>query len=159
MSYLFQVNVGPVQGFIASARRTRDLQFGSWLLSELAKAAALQIVETEGLNSLIFPAPDQQEQLNFKSSLNVANKIVAHIQTSPQILGVRTHGAILDQLEKIRKQAYERIILPEQNWNDALKQIKDLVEFQWVALPFDEGDYVGVRNQLEALMAARKNTR
>ena len=159
MEYLFMVSIGPVQGFIASARRTRDLQFGSWLLSELAKAAALQIVEAEGLNSLIFPAPKYQELLSFRSELNVANKIVAHIQTSPLILGVSTHGAILDQLEKIRKQAYERIILPDQNWNDALKQVKDLVEFQWVALPFDGSDYVEVRNQLEALMAARKSTR
>jgi CRISPR-associated protein Cmr2 len=40
MSYLFLVNIGPVQDFIASARRSRDLWYGSWLLSELAKAAA-----------------------------------------------------------------------------------------------------------------------
>src|SRR2546421_12724871 len=101
MEYLFLASIGPVQSFIASARRTRDLQFGSWLLSELAKAAALQIVEAEGLNSLIFPAPKYQELLSFRSELNVANKIVAHIQTSPQILGVSTHKAILDQLETI----------------------------------------------------------
>ena len=36
--YLIQVAVGPVQGFIATARRSRDLWFGSYLLSELSKA-------------------------------------------------------------------------------------------------------------------------
>ncbi len=45
MNYLFQVGLGPVQSFIASARRSRDLAFGSSLLSELSKAAALQIVK------------------------------------------------------------------------------------------------------------------
>ena len=40
MEYLFLASIGPVQSFIASARRTRDLWFGSMLLSELAKAAA-----------------------------------------------------------------------------------------------------------------------
>jgi CRISPR-associated protein Cmr2 len=164
MKYLFQVSIGPVQGFITSARRTRDLAFGSWLLSELAKAAALQIVKSEGLNSLIFPAPNQQEQLNIKSELNVANKIVALIQGSPQKLGELTYGAIQSQLEKIREQAYrerthEEIVLSKQNREFALKQIEDLVEFQWVALPFDGSDYAETRQQLEELMAARKNTR
>ena len=57
MKYLFQVSIGPVQDFIASARRTRDLKFGSELLSELSKAAAKQISEKCGIESLIFPAP------------------------------------------------------------------------------------------------------
>lgn len=165
MSYLFQVNVGPVQGFIASARRTRDLAFGSWLLSELAKAAALQIVKSEGINSLIFPAPDKQQQLSFKSELNVANKIVALIQKeSPQKLGSLTYNAIQEQLEEIRKQAFreqtsDMIPLSKENQDIALKQIKDIVEFHWVALLFDGINYAETRKQLEALMAARKNTR
>ena len=63
MNYLFLVNIGPVQGFIASARRTRDLWFGSWLLSELSKAAAQEIVNAGTRNSLIFPAPNDQTLL------------------------------------------------------------------------------------------------
>ena len=38
--YLISIAIGPVQDFIASARRSRDLWFGSWLLSELSKTAA-----------------------------------------------------------------------------------------------------------------------
>lgn len=53
-SHLLLVSLGPVQDFIAQARRMRDLWFGSHLLSELsravAKALALQGAE------LIFPA-------------------------------------------------------------------------------------------------------
>ena len=31
------VSIGPVQDFIATARKSRDLYFGSWLLSELSR--------------------------------------------------------------------------------------------------------------------------
>jgi len=90
MKYLFQVNIGPIQGFIASARRTRDLKFGSWLLSELAKVIALKITEIYELGSLIFPAPENNESLKTTSLMNVANKIVAVIddaKNTPEELG------------------------------------------------------------------------
>ena len=37
MAHVLIVTLGPIQDFIAAARRTRDLWFGSWLLSELSK--------------------------------------------------------------------------------------------------------------------------
>lgn len=43
MNYLISIAIGPVQEFIASARRSRDLWFGSWLLSELSKVDATVI--------------------------------------------------------------------------------------------------------------------
>lgn len=53
-AYLYVLSIGSVQDFIAAARRTRDLWFGSHLLSEISKAAAKSIAEDGGL--LIFPA-------------------------------------------------------------------------------------------------------
>ena len=44
MNHLLQIAIGPVQEFIAAARRTRDLWFGSYLLSEISKAAALSVL-------------------------------------------------------------------------------------------------------------------
>lgn len=43
--YVLTLSIGPVQEFIASARRSRDLWSGSWLLSEMAKAAAKSLFE------------------------------------------------------------------------------------------------------------------
>lgn len=157
MNYLFQVGLGPVQSFIASARRSRDLAFGSSLLSELSKAAALQIVKLNGLESLIFPAPESEEVLYAGTPLNVANKIVALIHHSPDDLGRLVNDAIQQRLHGIRDAAYEKISLTDQRF--AYTQIEDLVEFTWVAYPYEEGKYVEVRQQVEALMAARKNTR
>ncbi|MCA9981654.1 MAG: hypothetical protein KDD89_12495, partial [Anaerolineales bacterium] len=54
--YLLAIHIGPMQSFIAAARRTRDLWFGSWLMSELSKATAKAIEDIEG-TKLIFPTP------------------------------------------------------------------------------------------------------
>ncbi|NJK81182.1 MAG: hypothetical protein HC914_15375 [Chloroflexaceae bacterium] len=63
MRYLFQVHIGPVQRFIASARRTRDFWFGSWLLSELAKAAVATLHGRAG-HMLIFHLSKRLTQYN-----------------------------------------------------------------------------------------------
>ena len=71
MSHLLAISVGPVQEFIAAARRTRDLWFGSYLLSEISRAVA-KAVENQG-GKLIFPASSDAE--------NVANVILAELHT------------------------------------------------------------------------------
>jgi CRISPR-associated protein Cmr2 len=97
MRYLFLIHIGPVQDFIASARRTRDLAFGSWFLSELSRAAAREIEAQNGLDSLIFPAPAKPEMLQRNNQeFLVANKIIAWVQQSPQNLGVRVQQVIID---------------------------------------------------------------
>ena len=52
--HLISIAVGPVQEFIASARKLRDLWYGSDLLSELSKAVVRSLHE-QGCE-LIFPA-------------------------------------------------------------------------------------------------------
>lgn len=156
-NYLFEVSIGPVQDFIASARRTRDLKFGSWLLSELSKAAAKQIADSQG--KLIFPSPQNESELQAYTPLNVANKIIAHITGSPQTLGELVHVAVKTRLVSITEDAYKG--LGYFNKLVAGQQVEDLVEFAWVAVPYNAhaGEYQTKRQQLEALLSARKNTR
>lgn len=164
MEYLFMVSIGPVQDFIASARRSRDLFFGSWLLSELSKAAAKRIVDDKGI--LIFPAPDLQnipDALNPGSELNVANKILAVIEGEPEELGKKIYTAIIEQLREIRDNAYKQI--RDSSWEGSDKekianaQVDDLVEYYCAAVEYDGINYAEKREKLERLMAARKNTR
>src|SRR5271156_6529726 len=75
MSHLIAISVGPVQEFIAAARRTRDLWFGSYLLSEISKAVAKSVRDQFG--TLIFPHPDTN--LNPECEVNVANVILAEL--------------------------------------------------------------------------------
>lgn len=54
---LLHVALGPVQDFIAAARRTRDLWFGSHVLSEVSKAAA-RAIRDACPGGLVYPVPD-----------------------------------------------------------------------------------------------------
>ena len=71
MPHLLIVSIGPVQGFIAAARKARDLWFGSTMLSEISHAAASSLVDDFGAE-IIFPSPNA-----LKSDTAVANKILA----------------------------------------------------------------------------------
>lgn len=164
MRYLITVAVGPVQEFIASARRSRDLWFGSWLLSELSKAAAYTICEglDENLSRLIFPSVKSINDIDpkAKSDFNVVNKILAVVD-NPVATSKAVGEALQERLETIRLEAYKRIPRDKLFYEDeAIAQVKDMVEFFWAAYPFeDENQYAPARNRAELLLNARKATR
>lgn len=53
--WLFTFGVGPVQAFIAQARKARDLWFSSFVLAELGLAAMIPVVERYGPDAIIYP--------------------------------------------------------------------------------------------------------
>lgn len=55
--HYFHFTLGPVQGFVAQARRTRDFWAGSFILSWLS-AVAMQAVKKQG-GDVLFPAADK----------------------------------------------------------------------------------------------------
>lgn len=160
MSHLLLIAIGPVQDFIASARRTRDLWFGSWLLSELAKAAAKSIYEKEGKAALIFPYPtDPAQDLKPGSAFNVPNKILAEVDGDVKMIAGAAKQALDTRLEQIRNGAFTKILEHDGfDQTQAEQQIAALVEFSWVALPLGN-NYKDTLQLLEHLMASRKNTR
>ena len=74
--HLLLLALGPVQSFISAARRSRDLWSGSWLLSEISKAAAKALQDGGAL--LIFPAPGSD--LSPGSEFSVGNKVQAVLE-------------------------------------------------------------------------------
>lgn len=72
MKHIIQISLGPVQGFIAASRKTRDLKAGSDLLAEMAKAA-VEALSGSG-TTLIFPADESGQ---------AANVILAEIDQDP----------------------------------------------------------------------------
>lgn len=152
---LFVCAIGPVQDFIATARTSQDLWFGSWMLSELSKAAARAISGEP--HQLIFPAPEQD--LETGSVLNVANKVVAIIEGDPEVIASQVEQAVNQRLEQVYQETYNTIS-GDVDRELAEKQINDLVEFYWASVPYtDVQGYKEARAQAEALLAARKNTR
>lgn len=160
--HLLIVSIGPVQDFIAAARKCQDLWFGSFLLSELARALAQGLHDQQA--TLIFPG----SKLN-TDDLSVANKVVAKlprglapievVQTARQKmdewLNALAHCAFkmceraMESVAKVGEQLFLREV--------AQKQVDDLIELQWVAVPIT--DYEQAHADAERLLAWRKNTR
>src|SRR4051812_16473962 len=92
--------IGPVQDFIATARRSRDLWYGSWMLSELSRAAAKEVVRLSG--SLIFPADTQR-------TISIPNKILATVTTDPKSFATAIKAAVASRMDELVKDALDRV--------------------------------------------------
>ena len=161
MNYLFACAIGPVQDFIATARRSRDLWFGSWMLSELSKAAVLNLANEVKAN-LIFPAPLSTEDLQPGSEFIVPNRILAIIARDPHETGEQVRGAVYDRLRSMADDAFKMIPQNDTCFDRKLAedQLTDLIEFYWSAVPYpDESAYPAARENVESLLSNRKNTR
>lgn len=165
--YLIAVAIGPVQNFIAAARKTHDLWFGSYVLSEVSKAVAFALHQQQA--ELIFPAPRAPEKelipREDSSGLNVANKLLARIneEEPAKVLekakdAARTRWKQLaqDTLRKKRLRFDEHI--RQHIWTEQLDDILELYS-AWVKLVDAQEGYQAARNRVEQLLAARKTTR
>ncbi|HIE12022.1 MAG TPA: type III-B CRISPR-associated protein Cas10/Cmr2 [Desulfotomaculum sp.] len=155
---LMIIHLGPVQEFIATARRCRDLWFGSWLLSELAKAAAWEMIRQNGggISCLIFPAPQDLSELQ-SDDFNVPNRIVTIVEQNPEELGKRVRETVLSRLAELRDDAYRRLGGTDIDRAVAKRQVEDFLEIFWAAYPLSRG-YAETRTWAEALLNARKVT-
>lgn len=169
MAHVLLLSIGPVQPFIAAARRCRDLWFGSWLLSELAKAAALGIARTPGCGpgALVFPHAGSLDDLAPASALSVANKIVARLPdgVDPRSAALAGIAGLRERLGALRDDAYRGIRADAQDEplfrrDIAEAQVDDLIDCAFASAPeANDGGYAGARRKAEELLAARKATK
>ena len=168
---LFAVAIGPVGDLIAAARKTRDLSYGSWLLSECSKAAARFLRERGG--DLIFPYSnhDLEGKLEESSRFAVVNKILAWAdgdEESFRKLAGGCKGAVnewlagqLDEVNSRIPQWKDRHIAYDQG--SAEKQIREVMEYYaaWAYYDSGKGDdaYKDCRRNADARLAGRKALR
>lgn len=150
--------IGPVQDFIATARTSHDLEFGSWMLSELSKAAAKALFDQGA--KLIFPAPENETDLQPGSPLSVANKILALVQGDSEPLVQVAEQAVRARLWDLAEGPLAQLKSGEIHAR-ARQQIENgLLEFYWASAPVDKDQsYKTARSYAEAALAARKRTR
>ncbi len=154
-AHLLALTVGPVQDFIAAARRTRDLWFGSYLLSEISKAAAKAVKDQGG--KLIFPAPASDADLG--SPLNVANVIVAELDgPDPAAVATAAKEAAKRRWRDFADQVFNQYqgVIQTAIWND---QVGDVIEFYAAWHSYSPQTYKADRAALMRLLAARKRCR
>jgi CRISPR-associated protein Cmr2 len=158
--HLLALSLGPVQEFIAAARRTRDLWFGSYVLSEVSRAAALAVADRAGVKALIFPAPETREELQGEGFV-VANLILAELPAgaAPAAVAETAEQAARQRwrvfADEARRQAAN--LIRGEIWDD---QVDDVLEFYAAWTPLGApGDYRDCRGRVTRLLAGRKACR
>lgn len=164
-NYLVTLALGPVQSLIGAARRTRDLWSGSWLLSEVSRAAALVFYDAAPAG-LIFPAPPQsrrdlEPQDRPGDSANIANILRVEVKATDdaavRVLCQRAKAAAQTRLQQLAEQVHQELRgLRETAWN---AQLGDQLESFSAWVRIDDGDYAAASQRLSRLLAARKATR
>lgn len=154
--HLLILTLGPVQDFIAQARRMRDLWFGSELLCRLARAAA-DVLQARGAQ-LIFPHPSQLD-----AGTGVANKVVTLVEGDPRALAAAARDAARSLLVSEGLAAFDKHQdqLVEPSARDAAReQLETLLELHaaWAPCP-DDSSYAAALEQAEAAIAGHKTLR
>lgn len=165
--YVLLLSVGPVQSFIASARTSRDLWSGSWLLSEIAKAVAKMLKENQA--ELIFPYVTELTLLESDSEFSVGNKIqvVINADSVDTVKDLATQACAAAQARfteealKARRELAKKEVdnLRENIWSS---QIDGYVEVQssWAAIIGDDNNaYQRASSRAAQALASRKATR
>lgn len=159
MTYLFLFQIGPVQTFIAQARRTQDLFIGSHLLSELASAGVLAISEHPSFKP-IFPlvenrqvkggAPHRFAFLCDDDPSQIAEKVQRAIESRWQEGFVRPVGQLV--WDAVGDGEWVTIF-------ERQGQASSWLEFYWVAVPYDHEKHSDSFKNASVAMAQRKYAR
>ena len=156
MTYLLSIAIGPVQDFIAAARRCRDLWYGSRLLSEVSKAAAKSLAEMDA--RLIFPAPVNDRDLEPDTDFTVVNKLLAVVDTEDiRAVANAAREAAQERLEEAAAVRALRLRGLEVDWDRYEAQLKGILEFSAAWTAYTKHDTA--RSRVEELMAGRKALR
>jgi CRISPR-associated protein Cmr2 len=170
-AHLVLFTIGPVQDFIAQARRTRDLWQGSHLLSELSRAAARALVDRGA--QLVFPAlaagdPELAPCLaplrsTDEPPLNIANRLLAELPEGDPAAVMRdvreaVMGCWRDDIAGLVKRVCTRLLA---DGVDAVwaEQIDSFLEIAAAWAPLPDGSYASARRELDRMIAARKHLR
>lgn len=148
MKHLFQVSLGPVQGFIAASRKTRDLKAGSDLLVNMTRAAVDAIGE-KGVQ-LIFPADPKDR---------AANIILAVIEEDPQSLARRVEEKVRGFMSEQWDQAVKDAGCLSASDIDRGRQQAEQFPEVYIAWAPMNGSYLEARKACGKAMAARKALR
>lgn len=168
--FLLTLSIGPVQGLIGAARRTRDLWCGSWLLSEAARAAAALLHERHP-ECLIFPCFDDPESNlvarerpdESAGYASVANVLRAEVRASDaravRALCADAKTAASARLRELGEGARKGLAgVREDVWEAQIGAVLEGFS-AWVTIADRPGAYGEASERLGEALAARKATR
>jgi len=155
MTHLFLFTIGPVQSFIAQARKTQDLYAGSRMLSNFIGKVFDKINQEGG--TVIFPST---------KSDSMPNRILASFnfeKTDQELknLGKKIADEVAIELYKLREKAKTKIGSTEYTKiKEAFeKQVENYFSTFWVFVKVENDSYVEAYEQADRLLGAVKNSR
>ncbi len=179
--YLLNVSIGPVQEFIAEARKTRDLWVGSYLLSRVTFEAMRPILDDFGDDAIVIPHIIESafykvnrghtvspSNLQFSTLPNHYIAVVDDNSTSIAGLMDKVHKSVHNYWDSLSNKVHSLIDSTVNarfsGWSHLWKeQIEDHFHIFWVAIPIApdslNGGYKDVYNAIQELMVERKLTR
>ena len=136
MEFLTLFVIGPVQGFIAKARKLQDLYAGSFLLSHLSKQTMLE-AQNEGAK-ILFPNPDQESAPN-RFLMRVECEDKAELRKFCSSLDEYVRG----EWEKIAKDVLNAVKFDYASSPAVQTQIKSLLQVYYASEPYQSGEHFG----------------
>jgi len=166
-------SLGPVQEFIAAARRTQDLWMGSWILSYLSWKAIESLADEFGPDVIVFPSLrgqplcDRWLHATYGLSCNpppadlgrptFPNRFLALLPAKEASEAAKkAEKAVQEEWKHLAQQVYDaltskRILPADKQTADLWKnQIQGLLEIYWVILPWPGADEAPGIAQAEA---------
>ena len=151
--YSFLFTIGPVQSFIAQARKTQDLYAGSKLLSDLIDFA-INKAEEDYKAVIIFPT---------KNLISKPNRFLAIIKNNGDldmsIVGKEIEDMVRKEFKRIADETFTRALNNNNKPQNFDNQIDSFLDIQWVVLEFYDNNYTKKYEEIERLLGAIKNVR
>jgi CRISPR-associated protein Cmr2 len=158
MTHLYLFQIGPVQSFIAAARRTQDLYIGSRILSELARSGITAAATLSGFKP-IFPMRNAQGQ--FPSSVPHRFAFISNEQPDRTVKAVQTaiqHRWMNEIAGKVKEWLKRKI--GGGSWEPLFDhQVESWLEFNWVAVEYAEAEHQSCFQTASRALAARRQSR
>ncbi|NJO01058.1 MAG: hypothetical protein HC880_04600 [Bacteroidia bacterium] len=168
-THIFIFTLGPVQSFIAQARKTQDLFAGSQLLSDLIAEGIKATLTRNG--KIIFPYVENFEKLGRLRSL--PNRFLAEIhkpKSELKVFGEDIERQVKSEFETIAKKTFSNIetaegikldreLIHQTLWEKYQRQISQHLAIHWLFLPFTENEYPEKFEEINQLLGAIKNLR
>jgi CRISPR-associated protein Cmr2 len=147
--YLFLFTIGPVQSFIAQARKSRDLYAGSKILSELIETGLKKVKELDTNSKIIFP----NEDIPSKPNRFIAKVTVENIKDFAQEI----KSVVENKFKNYAKNAYSNVFGSLRLTPEIKKQLTTFLDIHWTAIPLGNynEDFNSLENHLEAIKKFR----
>lgn len=162
MATRLDISIGPVQGFVAQSRRTRDLWSSSYLLSFLsahamhgAQAAGGTVIQPRIAGDPLYRWVSGQQQGNPPQLGSVPNHFVLEVGGTPSTVAAAARERFNAAWSRVCDAVWNEYVEPvagfgngtEEIWR---RQVNGFWEFVWTAGPFEAR---------EGLLARRKHWR